>query len=98
VYVTDDCSKDLTAHIGRFWTGSEANSNVYTAPENRGKSRTLKATINHFALTERYGSIFILDADTWLAPGHVAAVEREMKPDMAFVVGRIESRLEFMNF
>lgn len=94
VYVADDCSRDLTAHIGAFWT----SGNVYTASENQGKSRTLKATIDHFDLTGRYAGIFILDADTWLSPGHIAALERELKSGVAFVVGRIESMREPGNF
>ncbi|MBA3790113.1 MAG: glycosyltransferase family 2 protein [Rubrobacter sp.] len=94
VYVADDCSKDLTAHIGRFWTGG----NVYTAHENQGKSRTLKGTIDYFNLTESYEGIFILDADTWLSPGHVSALERELETGVAFVVGRIESEQVRWNF
>lgn len=87
VYVADDCSSDLTAHIGAFWTGGH----VYTAPENQGKARTLKGAIDYFDLTGRYDGIFILDADTWLSPGHMAALEPELKPGVAFVIGRIES-------
>lgn len=94
VYVADDCSKDITAHIGAFWT----EGNVYTAPVNQGKSRTLKGAIDHFALTERYEGIFILDADTWLSPGHIAALEAELEPGVAFVIGRIESQEVFLNF
>jgi poly-beta-1,6-N-acetyl-D-glucosamine synthase len=94
VYVADDCSGDLTAHIGAFWTCG----NVWTAPKNQGKSLTLKGAIDHFALTERYDGIFLLDADTWLSPGHVARIERELKPGVACVVGRIESQHEFLNF
>lgn len=94
VYIADDCSRDLTAHIGRFWT----EGNVYTAPENQGKSRTLKGAIDHFGLTEHYEGIFILDADTWLSPGHISALESHLEPDVAFVIGRIESQPEFMNF
>lgn len=94
VYIADDCSKDSTAHIGAFWT----NGNVYTARENQGKALTLKATIDHFALTTRYESIFILDADTWLSPGHLSALEPHLMSDMAFVVGRIESQQEPWNF
>lgn len=94
VYVADDCSKDLTAHIGNFWTVD----NVYTAPVNQGKSRTLKGTIDHFDLAARYEGVFILDADTWLSPGHIAALEPELSPGVAFVIGRIESECVFLNF
>lgn len=94
VYVADDCSRDHTRRIAAFWTGG----NVYTAPENQGKARTLKATIDHFALAGRYEGIFILDADTWLAPGHIAALEPELKPGVAFVIGRIESQRVAWNF
>ena len=94
VYVADDCSSDLTAHIGRFWT----EDNVYTAPVNAGKSRALKQTIDHFRLTARYDGIFLLDADTWLSPGHVDALKDHLTPDVAFVVGRIESDVEGWNF
>lgn len=94
VYVANDCSRDLTKRIGKFWT----RGNVYTAPQNQGKSKTLKATIDHFDLTKRYEGIFILDADTWLSPGHISALERELKPGVAFVVGRIESEHVRWNF
>lgn len=94
VYVANDHSTDLTAHIGAFWTGG----NVYTAPVNQGKSLALKGAIDHFCLAECYEGIFILDADTWLSPGHVAALERKLDPGVAFVIGRIESQREFFNF
>lgn len=94
VYVADDCSADLTAHIGRFWT----DGNVYTVPVNRGKSQALKETIDHFRLTERYDGIFLLDADTRLSRGHVETLQERLTPGVAFVVGRIESDVERWNF
>ncbi len=94
VYVANDASTDATAAIGEYW----CTGNVYTAPGNAGKSKGLKATIDYFRLTERYDGIFILDADTWLSPGHLAAVEKELTPGTAFVVGRIESDLRDPTF
>jgi biofilm PGA synthesis N-glycosyltransferase PgaC len=94
VYVANDASADATARIGEYW----CSGNVYTAPENAGKSKGLKAAIDRFRLTERYEGIFILDSDTWLAPGHLAAVEKELTPGTAFVVGRIESDLREKTF
>lgn len=94
VYIADNCSTDLTAHIGRFCT----QGNVYTTTENRGKALALAEAIDHFKLVERYDGIFLLDADTWLTPGHIAALEPELKPGVAFVLGRIESHPVPFNF
>lgn len=94
VYVADDHSRDCTAHIAGFWTGG----NVYTSRQNEGKSRALRGAIDHFALTERYEAIFLLDADTYLSSGHVAALEASLEPDVAFAVGRIESDWVSRNF
>jgi poly-beta-1,6-N-acetyl-D-glucosamine synthase len=94
VYVANDASTDITARIGEYW----CPGNVYTAPENAGKSKGLKAAIDFYRLTERYDGIFILDSDTWLSPGHLAAVDKELTPGTAFVVGRIESDLWHKTF
>ena len=94
VYVANDASTDITARIGEYW----CPGNVYTVPENAGKSKGLKAAIDLYRLTERYDGIFILDSDTWLSPGHVAAVNKELTPGTAFVVGRIESDLRYKTF
>lgn len=89
VYLANDASPDATSRIGEYW----CPGNVYTAPINAGKSKALKATIESFRLAERYDGIFILDADTWLSPGHLAAVGKALTPGTAFVIGRIESDL-----
>jgi len=89
VFVANDASTDITERIARFWAGG-----VYTAHHNQGKSKTLKGAIDHFGLSERYEGVFILDADTWLAPGHIAALEPLLAEGVAFVVGRIESEYQ----
>ncbi len=91
VFLANDASTDITARIGAYWTGE---ARTYTAPANQGKSRTLKAAIDHFELTSRYDAIFILDADTYLCEGHIARLLPELEAGVAFVVGRIESSYE----
>jgi poly-beta-1,6-N-acetyl-D-glucosamine synthase len=94
VYVADDASLDHTAHSANFWTGG----NVYTSPQNQGKSRALRGAIDHFALTERYEAVFLLDADTYLSSGHIASLQAKFGPGVAFAVGRIEADWVSDNF
>lgn len=94
VYVANDASADDTARIAGFWT----DGNVYTSPRNQGKSRALHGAIDHFALAERYEAIFLLDADTFLSPGHITTLQGKLGPDVAFAVGRIEADWVGKNF
>lgn len=94
VYVANDASKDHTAHVAGFWT----EGNVYTSPQNQGKSRALHGAIEHFAITERYEAMFLLDSDTHLSPGHIAPLQARLEADVACVVGRIESEWVSGNF
>lgn len=88
VYVANDASTDATSNVVRYW-GAE----MYLNTNNTGKARCLKRTIDYFRLTEQYEYIFIMDADTVLADGHLELLLEHVKPDDAFLVGRIESNL-----
>lgn len=91
IYVSCDGSTDSTADIARYWLPA---SNVDDPAHNQGKARALEAAIRRFRLTERYEGIFILDADTVISAGHIAALGEHMDPKTAFLVGNLQSNYQ----
>ncbi|MGW8529930.1 MULTISPECIES: glycosyltransferase family 2 protein [Nocardiopsidaceae] len=87
VYVVSDSSKDATAEIA-----ARTGVNVLELLTNRGKAGAIEAVIEEFSLTENYGGVLILDADTELDPGYVEGARRQLEdPSVAAVAGFVVS-------
>lgn len=84
VFVVDDNSTDATAAVAR----AEGTRGI--SVKRGGKGKAIRALIEHYDITGNYDAFVILDADTLLAPGAIAAFESVMKPGVAGAVGRIE--------
>ncbi|MEU6645715.1 glycosyltransferase family 2 protein [Saccharomonospora sp. NPDC046836] len=68
VYVVSDGSTDRTVELA-----DAAGVNVTETPANVGKAGALEWGIRHFELAQRYQAVLLLDADTRLDPGYLAA-------------------------
>ncbi|MFD3685995.1 glycosyltransferase [Nocardiopsis sp. NPDC058631] len=87
IYVVSDSSKDSTAEIA-----ARTGVNVLELLTNRGKAGAIEAVIEEFSLTENYGGVLILDADTELDPGYVEGAKRQLEdPTVAAVAGFVVS-------
>ncbi|MEE2039106.1 glycosyltransferase [Nocardiopsis sp. CT-R113] len=87
IYVVSDSSKDSTAEIA-----ARTGVNVLELLTNRGKAGAIEAVIEEFSLTENYGGVLILDADTELDPGYVEGARRQLEdPTVAAVAGFVVS-------
>jgi cellulose synthase/poly-beta-1,6-N-acetylglucosamine synthase-like glycosyltransferase len=84
VFVASDNSTDRT------WTISKLFTNHVIQVERGGKGRSLRALIEHYDLLNIYDALIMLDADTIMAPGAIAAFEEALKPGVAGVTGNIQ--------
>jgi biofilm PGA synthesis N-glycosyltransferase PgaC len=92
VFVVSDASTDRTAGVARA-EGAE----VLELDANVGKPTAIYRMVKTFELTRRYEAIVILDDDTIVAPSFVSECVKQMKPDVAIVVGRTITRWEHAN-
>jgi cellulose synthase/poly-beta-1,6-N-acetylglucosamine synthase-like glycosyltransferase len=82
VYAVDDESTDRTGDILR----SSPGVNVLRNAPRQGKAGSLRHAIEHFALTQRYAFVAILDADSHVAPGYFDAVLKAFRNDAQAVL------------
>lgn len=75
IYIVDDGSKDKTARVARKFV-----KNVITI-KNGGKAGAISSGIERFDLTNRYGYIMPVDADTILSPNLPRVVEKIFSTD-----------------
>lgn len=88
VYVVSDGSTDDTAGVARA-----AGARVLSREKSGGKPDALRAGMRHFALSERYDFVAVLDDDTVLAPDYVERIVAKLDRDegSAAASGRIDS-------
>ena len=87
VYVVDDGSSDGTGEIARA-----LGVNVLRNPKNIGKAHSIRRGAQEFQLTERYGYVCLMDADTEVCESYFAVVHKTFAdPSVAAVCGRAKS-------
>jgi len=87
VYVVDDGSSDGTGEIARA-----LGVNVLRNPKNIGKAHSIRRGAREFQLTERYGYVCLMDADTEVCEDYFAVVRNTFAdPSVAAVCGRAKS-------
>jgi len=87
VYVVDDGSSDGTGEIARA-----LGVNVLRNPKNIGKAHSIRRGAREFQLTERYGYVCLMDADTEVCEDYFAVVRKTFAdPSVAAVCGRAKS-------
>jgi len=84
VFVASDNSTDRTFTIAKYFT------NHVIQVERGGKGRSLRALMEHYDLLNEYDALIMLDADTIMAPGAIAAFEEALVPGVAGVTGNIQ--------
>jgi poly-beta-1,6-N-acetyl-D-glucosamine synthase len=84
VYVVSDASSDGTVDRA---TASGAKG-VLALTENVGKPAALHRGYQHFELRGHYDAVAILDDDVMIAPDFVVECLRQMRDDVAIVVGK----------
>ncbi len=58
IFIGSDASSDHTVKIAK-----QAGVNVLDLQPNRGKAKTIVATLNHFKVMDRFKGVFLIDAD-----------------------------------
>ncbi|MQA97004.1 MAG: glycosyltransferase, partial [Streptosporangiales bacterium] len=88
IYVASDASIDATAEIAR-----RAGANVLEIYPNKGKAGAIQATLEHFALTDTYEGVLVLDADSELDERYLTgAVQLFSDPGIVAVAGYAETQ------
>ena len=87
IYVVDDGSSDGTGEIARA-----LGVNVLRNPKNIGKAHSIRRGARDFQLTERYGYVCLMDADTEVCEDYFAVVRKTFADSsVAAVCGRAKS-------
>jgi len=87
IYVADDGSSDGTGEIARA-----LGVNVLRNPKNIGKAHSIRRGAREFQLTDRYGYVCLMDADTEVCEDYFAVVRNTCAdPSVAAVCGRAKS-------
>jgi len=87
IYVVDDGSSDGTGEIARA-----LGVNVLRNPKNIGKAHSIRRGAREFQLTDRYGYVCLMDADTEVCEDYFAVVRNTFAdPSVAAVCGRAKS-------
>ena len=87
IYVVDDGSSDGTGEIARA-----LGVNVLRNPKNIGKAHSIRRGAREFQLTERYGYVCLMDADTEVCEDYFAVVRKTFADSSVVTVcGRAKS-------
>jgi len=87
VHVVSDGSTDATTRIAE-----SSGAQVIATVRNVGKAGALQEAIQRFRLIERFRVVLLLDADTRIDPGYMAAALPMFdRPDVVAVAGRVKT-------
>jgi cellulose synthase/poly-beta-1,6-N-acetylglucosamine synthase-like glycosyltransferase len=86
VFVVSDASSDDTARVAL-----RAGADVLELHENVGKPRAVRAGMEHFAITDRFETVAVIDDDTTLDRNFVRHALSRMRGGVAIVVGKTMS-------
>ncbi|MBV9011549.1 MAG: glycosyltransferase family 2 protein [Pseudonocardiales bacterium] len=90
IHVVSDGSTDRTAELAR-----QAGVNVIETRTNVGKAGALEEAIDRFKLVERFPVVLLLDADTTIEPGYLAAALPQFDdPKVVAVAGAVRTQHE----
>jgi cellulose synthase/poly-beta-1,6-N-acetylglucosamine synthase-like glycosyltransferase len=94
IHVVSDASTDETEQIARSYGAS-----VVATGASKGKAGALDFGIRHFGLIERFAAVMIIDADTRLTDGYLAAALPLLEdPKVAVVAGCAQTDWETTRF
>ncbi|MGH3771678.1 MAG: glycosyltransferase family 2 protein [Pseudonocardiaceae bacterium] len=87
IHVVSDGSTDRTAELAR-----QTGVNVIETRANIGKAGALEEAIDRFELVERFQAVLLLDADTTIEPGYLAAALPHFdNPEVVAVAGAVRT-------
>jgi len=87
IHVVSDGSTDRTAQLAR-----QTGVNVIETRANVGKAGALEEAVDRFGLVERFQAVLLLDADTTIEPGYLAAALPHFDdPEVVAVAGAVRT-------